>query len=62
MRQDAQQGIVNPVCRTQCQLREGGVFFVFGELSLELELLLVQLTVFVQAAKHFRLRLIALML
>ena len=62
VRQDPEQGIVNPVRRPQRQLREGRIFFVFGQLSLKLEFLLVQFTIFVQAAKEFFLCQIALTL
>ena len=60
VRQNTEQRVVDPVCRAQSQLGERGIFFVFGELRLKLEFLLVQLTIFMQPAKEFFLRLVAL--
>jgi hypothetical protein len=60
VREDAEQRIVDPVGRTQSQLCQSRVLFVLGELRLELELLLIQFAIFVEAAINLFLRLIAL--
>ncbi|MGA7566990.1 MAG: hypothetical protein WBW53_13120 [Terriglobales bacterium] len=59
MRENAEQRIVDSVGGAERELGEGRVFFIFGQLSLELKFLLVQFAIFVQTAKNFFLRLIA---
>ena len=60
VRKDAQQRIVDFVSGSEGELREGGVFFVFRELGLELDFVLVEFALFVQAAEEFCLARVAL--
>ncbi len=61
VREDAEQRVVDLVGGSESELREGGVFFVFRELGLELDFVFVELAFFVQAAEEFVLRDVALL-
>ncbi len=62
MRQDSQQRVVDLVGRAQGQLSYRCILLEFGELRLELHLLLGQLALFLQTSHQFLLRHIALVL
>jgi hypothetical protein len=60
VRENSEQRVVDFVSCSEGEAGEGGVFFVLGELGLELELFFVEFLLFVKAAEEFLLGQVAL--
>src|SRR5579884_1566082 len=62
MGQNSEQRVIDLVGRSQCELSQGSVLFVFRELGLELHFFFIQFALFIEPAKEFILGQIAFVL